>query len=55
MSRGDMVGSWLEMMTRAPKWRCWRIMERSDSVRTLEAGVSVMYYCSRYACALDEG
>ena len=51
ISRGDIVGSWLEMITRAPKWRCWRMIERRDSVSALEAGVSVMYCFSLGLCS----
>lgn len=42
--RGDMVGSCVDIMTRAPWWRCSRITVRSLSVRALEAGVFVIYY-----------
>lgn len=43
MRRGDMVGSWVEMMIRVPRWRCWRMMFRNVSVRAFAASVLVMY------------
>jgi hypothetical protein len=41
-SLGEIVGSWVAMMTRVAKCRCWRITLRSDSVKIFEAEVSVM-------------
>lgn len=51
----DMVGSWVEMITRTPKCRCCQITERSDSVRAFEPGVSVMYYTPSCLCSTKWG
>lgn len=39
----EMVGSWVEIKMRAPRCRCWRIVDRIVSVNFTAAAVPVMY------------
>jgi len=41
---GETVGSWVEIKTRAPRWRCRRIEERRVFVRFVASVVEFMYY-----------
>ena len=43
-SAGDMVGSCVEMKTRAPRWRWRRIEERRVLVKFVASVVEFMYY-----------
>lgn len=44
--RGDSVGSWVAMMTRVARWRCWRMIVRRVSERVLDAAEVVPKYYS---------
>ena len=50
IKRGDIVGSWVEIITRTPKCRCCRITENNDSVSALEADESLMYCSWLWSC-----
>ena len=45
-SFGEIVGSWVEMMTRAPRWRCNRMVESNDSVKVEASSEESMYLCA---------